>query len=205
MKVAVRRALQNDGLPGQGESLLLLLPFPGLEAQEYQDAEHQPDGQQLEGVGEFFAVGAVICHGCEGNSWRADKMQVMTAESELLSSPLAELHVQVQPALAPALDLDLLRATFDAIGKTEPSVLRSKIEDGDDDGPYLNLMFKTSDLAQLWQVVQRELYGHPSFGELLRSSSMTLCTGDTGWDDYLLLHHFNPAFELDTMGDLDAD
>ncbi len=132
-------------------------------------------------------------------------MQAMTAESEPTPLPPAELHVQVQPGLAPALDLALLRASFEAIRQTEASVLRAKIEAGDDDGPYLNLMFKTTDLAQLWQVVQREMYGHPSFGELLRVSSMTLCTGETGWDDYLLLHHFNPAFELDTLGALDAD
>jgi len=128
-------------------------------------------------------------------------MQVMNAESGLTSPPAAELHVQVQPGLAPALDLALLRASFDAITHTEASVLRSKIEAGEDDGPYLNLMFKTSDLARLWRVVQVELYEHPKLGELLRSSSMTLCTGETGWDDYLLLHHFNPAFELDTLGE----
>ena len=120
-------------------------------------------------------------------------MQAMTTESEL--------HVQVQPGLAPTLDLALLRARFEALAQTEASVLRSKIEEGDDDGPYLNLMFKTADLARLWQVVQAELYGHPTLGTLLRQASMTLCTGETGWDDYLLLHHFNPAFELDTLGE----
>jgi len=128
----------------------------------------------------------------------------MNAESELTPPPPAELHVQVQPGLAPALDLALLRARFEAISQTEPSVLRSRIETGDDNGPYLNLMFKTSDRARLWQVVQGELYAHPVLGELLLQSSMTLCTGETGWDDYLLLHHFNPAFELDTLGDADA-
>jgi len=128
----------------------------------------------------------------------------MNAESELTPPPPAELHVQVQPGLAPALDLALLRARFEAISQTEPSVLRSRIETGDDNGPYLNLMFKTSDRARLWQVVQGELYAHPVLGELLLQSSMTLCTGETGWDDYLLLHHFNPAFELDTLGDPDA-
>ena len=130
----------------------------------------------------------------------------MNAESELSSPPPpAELHVQVQPGLAPALDLALLRATFDAISQTETSVLRAKIEEGDDDGPYINLMFKTADPNRVWQVVQDQLYAQPVLGELLRQSSMTLCTGATGWDDYLLLHHFNPAFELDRLADPDAD
>ena len=132
-------------------------------------------------------------------------MQAMNADSERSTPSPAELHVQVQPGLAPALDLALLRALFDAITQTAAGVLRSKIEAGDDDGPYLNLMFKTTNLAQLWQVVQIKLYAHPALGTLLRQSSMTLCTGETGWDDYLLLHHFNPAFELDTLGEPDAD
>ena len=62
-------------------------------------------------------------------------------------------------------------------------------------------MFKTSDLARLWQVVQAKLYAHPTLADLLRQSSMTLCTGEMGWDDYLLLQHFNPTFELDSLGD----
>lgn len=129
----------------------------------------------------------------------------MNAESNPSPPSPVELHVQVQPALAPALDLALLRASFEVLSQNEASVLRSKIEEGDDDGPYLNLMFKTTDLARLWPVIQREWYAHPKLGDLLRQSSMTLCTGATGWDDYLLLHHFNPAFELDTLGEPDAD
>ena len=128
-------------------------------------------------------------------------MQGMTADFTHAPASPAELHVQVQPGLAPALDLALLRATFEAISQNEPSVLRAKIEAGDDAGPYLNLMFKTSDLARLWEGVQLALDAHPTLGTLLRQSSMTLCTGETGWDDYLLLHHFNPAFALDVLGD----
>ena len=139
--------------------------------------------------------------GCRpGRREMASKCRSMSTASSELPSP-AELQVQIHPALAPDLDLSALRACFVSLAETEASVLRSKLEEGDDDGAYVNLMFKTSDRARLWRAVERELYEHPLFGQLLGQSSMALCTGESGWDDYLLLHHFNPAFELDTLGE----
>ncbi len=113
--------------------------------------------------------------------------------------PPAELQIQVHPDLVPELDLQLLRAQVEAIGSSEPSVLRFKIDEGEDQGRYLNLAFKTTDRAALWRAVEARLYEHPQLGRLLRLSSMTLCTGDEGWDDYLVLHHFNPEIEPDDI------
>jgi hypothetical protein len=111
----------------------------------------------------------------------------------------AELRIQIHPDVVSGLDLVLLRQVFDHIGKTEQTVIRSRWEEGDDNGQYVNLAFKTSDRAGLWAVVEAELFGHPVLGELLGKSSMALCTGDDGWDDYLLLFHFNPEFEIDEI------
>jgi hypothetical protein len=124
-------------------------------------------------------------------------MSAMTTTSDL--RPPAELHIQVHPDLVPELDLLMLREQVEAIGNTEPSVLRFKIDEGEDEGRYLNLAFKTSDRAALWRAVEARLYEHPQLGPSLRLSSMTLCTGDEGWDDYLVLWHFNPEFELDAI------
>lgn len=118
----------------------------------------------------------------------------------MLTSPEpAELRLQVHPDLAPGLDLSLLSERFDVITKSEPCVIRSRIEEGDDGGKYINFDFKTSDRAKLWGVVEKQFYGDPVLGELLRLSSMTVCTGDDGWEDYLLLYHFNPELELDEI------
>lgn len=125
----------------------------------------------------------------------------MTASSSPTpaSRPPAELHIQVHPDIAPELDLLLLRAEVEAMASTEPAVLRFKIDAGEDEGRYLNLAFKTSDRAALWRAVEARLYEHPQLGSALRLSSMTLCTGDEGWDDYLVLWHFNPEFEPDAI------
>lgn len=111
--------------------------------------------------------------------------------------PPAELQIQVHPDLAPQLDLQLLREQVEAIVKAEPAVIRSKTDEGEDEGRYLNFAFKTSDRARLWRTLEAQLYGHPQLGALLRQSSMALCTGDDDWDDYLVLWHFNPEIEPD--------
>ena len=33
----------------------------------------------------------------------------------------------------------------------------------------------------------------------LAAAAIIVCEGEHGWDDYLLLHHFDPAEPLDTM------
>ena len=59
--------------------------------------------------------------------------------------------------------------------------------------------FKTLDRAQLWSVLETKLYEHPTLGALLRKSSMALCTEAEGWDDYLLLYHFNSKIDFDAI------
>ena len=111
----------------------------------------------------------------------------------------AELRIQIHPDVVPELDLTLLRELFEHLGNTEATALRYRWEEGDDNGKFVNLAFKTSDRSALWAVVEAELYGHPVLGDLLGKASMALCTGDNGWDDYLLLYHFNPKFEVDEI------
>jgi hypothetical protein len=119
----------------------------------------------------------------------------MTATPD--ARPPAELQIQVHPDLAPQLDLQLLRELVEALVKAEPAVIRAKVDEGEDEGRYLNFAFKTSDRAQLWRALEAQLYEHPQIGQLLRQSSMALCTGDEDWDDYLVLWHFNPEIEVD--------
>lgn len=123
----------------------------------------------------------------------------MTSSTDL--HPPAEMRIQVHPDAAPELDLSLLRQQFESICASESCVIRSRVEEGEDNGRYVNLAFKTSDRAELWRVVDAKLYKHPQLGEPLRKSSMTLCTGEDEWEDYLLLYHFNPEVELDSISE----
>jgi len=81
----------------------------------------------------------------------------------------------------------------------ESCVIRARVDEGEDNGRYMNLAFKTSDRAKLWHLIEEKLYEHQQLGAPLRRASMTLCTGQDGWDDYLLLYHFDPQIELEDI------
>ena len=62
-----------------------------------------------------------------------------------------------------------------------------RVAKGNDKGPYINVSFAASDLKALWRAVRKELV---RLG--LQGGSIVTCTGKDGWNDYLLLHHFDP-------------
>ena len=39
----------------------------------------------------------------------------------------------------------------------------------------------------------------PFQSKFLRSAAMVVCEGEHGWDDYLLLHHWDRRFRLDSV------
>lgn len=120
-----------------------------------------------------------------------DSSQPPTASDELL--------IQVQPDRAAAFDVLLLEREFAAFAAASPCVTKFKTEQGDDGGRYINLHMKTDDLAMLWEAVQAALYEHPTLGAPLLQSSMAICTGEAGWDDYLVLHHYDENVEVDGL------
>lgn len=68
-------------------------------------------------------------------------------------------------------------------------------------GPcWIDVSFETTDIHSLWNQLKGDLQ------ELL-IASIVVCQGEHGWDNYLLLHHFDSTVELDklpTQGDQNA-
>jgi hypothetical protein len=79
-------------------------------------------------------------------------------------------------------------------------VEESHFENGHDAVDYFNFTFHTRDIRALWTVLVRELYDNPALGEHLTRSSIATCEGAHGWDDYLLLRHFDPEVGCDELG-----
>jgi hypothetical protein len=69
------------------------------------------------------------------------------------------------------------------------------ISRGNDKGEYVNLYFATDDLKSLWESVRHTLSAAPG----LANATIVACEGENGWDDYLLLHHFDPSEALDGL------
>ena len=110
---------------------------------------------------------------------------------------MRNLCIQIQSKRAPALDVETLRSLCDALAKNSPLVNRITYVEGDDNGPYLNLMFETENLEALWNLLKINLYGDSNSGHFIGQASIATCEGSKGWDNFLLLHHFDRTLKLD--------
>src|SRR5262245_5888035 len=107
------------------------------------------------------------------------------------------LNIQVHPERAPGLDLDSVLELFPEAAGTADAELT--LSGGEDDGPYVNYDFLTGDLGRLWEVLQNEVFSDDVMGPQLALAAIVTCQGTKGWDNYLLLHHYDQGFELDTL------
>src|SRR5262252_173684 len=107
------------------------------------------------------------------------------------------LSVQLQPRRAPDLDLDAALAILTSAAELAGAEL--EISEGEDDGPYINFNFTTQDLPRLWEILQGQVFWDRTIGPHLANASIATCQGKRGWDDYLLLHHFDRDYELDKL------
>lgn len=107
------------------------------------------------------------------------------------------LSIQVQPARSPGIDMAGVLAEFEAVASITELVKHHAFDSGDDHGPYFNFTFGTSDAKRLWQLIQNRFYSSGSFSSHMRQASMVMSSSEEGWDDYLLLYHFDSTVGLD--------
>lgn len=96
-----------------------------------------------------------------------------------------ELLIQIQPDRLPSFHAESTRQLRSTLSFA-PFVEGVDITEGYDDGRYINVLFSTEEPKRLWLLVREELM---RLG--LRNGAIVTCTGKDGWDDYLLLHHFD--------------
>lgn len=108
-----------------------------------------------------------------------------------------EFCIHLQPDRDPGADITAIRAACEALTHDQTLVQSFSVSEGNDKGRYVNFMFDTPSPANLWAALVARLYEEPSLGPVLKHASMAMCTGSRGWDNYLLLHHFDPSVTLD--------
>jgi hypothetical protein len=106
---------------------------------------------------------------------------------------LGQICVQVHPARAPGLSTPELKAAAELLAKSAPDVRGIGFSDGEDEGPYLNIIFASVDPRNSWLSIREGLLESPTFGPQLKSAAMAMCTGVDGWNDYILLYHYDPS------------
>jgi hypothetical protein len=97
------------------------------------------------------------------------------------------------------MDVNALQTLFENFASVASSVKSHHFDHGNDHGEYLNFTFETDDVATLWKDIQTHAYRHPQLGAALTSASLAVCEGEQGWDDYLLLHHYDPGVKRDAL------
>ncbi|TWU19186.1 hypothetical protein [Allorhodopirellula heiligendammensis] len=112
-----------------------------------------------------------------------------------MSAPAKTFLIHVQPDQLLALDeLDILnvakRLELEWVEECSATM-------GDDDGRYINIHIHSNSPAETWARIADLFLGTDFLSTEIRISSIVTVTGDAGWDDYLLLHHFDPSEELD--------
>ena len=114
-----------------------------------------------------------------------------------VSRPVPTLSVQVQPNRVPDLDLAAVLVLFTSAAELADAEL--EVAEGEDDGPYVNYNFRTQDLVRLWDILQGQVFWSQAIGPNLAKASIVTCEGSHGWNDYLLLHHYDRTLALDAL------
>ena len=112
---------------------------------------------------------------------------------------MKSLCIQIQPDRSDSLRLEKVYELGKAIASDNELVSRFEIVEGEDEAPYANLMFESANIQSLWQRIQVAIYGNDEVKKGMREASMALCEGEDGWNDYLLLFHFDPIQELESF------
>ena len=100
-----------------------------------------------------------------------------------------KFHIQFQPDLVEKLDMPKFKANLEAEN------IDFSITKGNDEGEYINYDFSSTNPKESWGILKR------IFGEdkKLIKSSIVCCEGSNGWDDYLLLSHYDHNEKLDEI------
>jgi hypothetical protein len=111
------------------------------------------------------------------------------------------LSVQFQPRRSRRLSSARVLTLFARSVAGDPLVRGFEVQKGDDHGPYVNFHFlcRNRSLTHIWNLVKRRALMHRSLGASLRRGTIVTCEGSRGWDNYRLLHHFDPTVPLDVL------
>lgn len=101
---------------------------------------------------------------------------------------MSELCIQIQTDRAPDLPLGHIRRVCERIASDRKLVSRLAWVDATGARSYVNVLFRTTSVDALWDVLQRELYGDSRCGQALEAASLAMCVGQHGWNDSRQLH-----------------
>jgi hypothetical protein len=64
---------------------------------------------------------------------------------------------------------------------------------------FVNIHFSSSDVKNLWRTLSPFFLGENDALKSIRKGTIVVCQGEVGWEDYLLLYHFDKTESLDQL------
>ncbi|WFU56884.1 hypothetical protein QA639_04990 [Bradyrhizobium pachyrhizi] len=110
---------------------------------------------------------------------------------------MTEFCIQIHPRRGPQLDLAKVLSQFEHLSTDASWIRRRSTERGRDGHAYVNLTFETDYPKLFWQLLYEQFYQTTALGQFMRAASIVTCEGRRGWDDYLLLDHFDAGVTCD--------
>jgi hypothetical protein len=102
---------------------------------------------------------------------------------------MKHICIQLQPGLNKGASKEEALHALSSVG------CEIEVNEGEDNGKYINIILKSDKPKELWLKIRSLYLSKPT----LASSSMITCEGSEGWDNYLLLHHFDKSEKLDEL------
>ena len=90
-----------------------------------------------------------------------------------------------------------IASEFEALLENTDLIKHHSFDNGEDNGLYLNFTFETTKAQDLWSLIKEKFYGDDQIGHAMKKSSMAMCSNENGWDDYVLLFHYDPKIKTD--------
>ncbi len=109
------------------------------------------------------------------------------------------LNIQIQPSRCLAIESDKIVACFRKFSENNEYVVEFKtVENKAED--YINIFLSSLSLSKLWATLKEYIFSSGQLDSQIASALIVICEGDDGWNDYLLLYHFDKSEQTDDIG-----
>ncbi len=105
------------------------------------------------------------------------------------------LSLQIQPDRIPQLNVAAVVKELTELTAEPNHSANVDVQEGNDEGRCINVTWSTRNYTTLWNTLQNKL----EQDHQLSQCSIVCCEGQHGWDDYLLLHHYDSTQQLDEL------
>jgi len=112
---------------------------------------------------------------------------------------LKTLTVQLKPELLGDRLSNKAVQLLEALANTQKLMSHFKVLKGAENEKYINVNFECVDLLNLWASIKESFLTKNPLSPMLKKGAIIICQGENGWEDYLLLYHYDASIQLDEL------